>query len=239
MIGRTLSHFKITAKLGEGGMGEVYRAEDTKLKREVALKILPPEFAGSQERLERFQREAETLATLDHPNIVTIYSVEEAQGVHFLTMQLVQGKRLAELIPRDGMPLEQIFEIAVPMADALAAAHEKRVIHRDLKPGNIMVADGGTVKVLDFGLAKMGQVPDEAVASELPTEPLTEEGRILGTMPYMSPEQARGRPIDHRSGLGNRTRKNDRSRLELGRYVTVGPGQADRQYDLCVRTGRL
>ena len=139
MIGRTLSHFKITAKLGEGGMGEVYRAEDTTLKRQVALKVLPPAVASSQERLERFQREAETLAALDHPNIVHIYSVEEAEGVHFLTMQLVEGQTLDELIPPGGLPLARFLELAVPLADALRAAHEHGVVHRDLKPGNVMV----------------------------------------------------------------------------------------------------
>jgi Tol biopolymer transport system component len=151
--------------------------------------------------LERFQREAETLAALDHPNIVTIHSVEEVDGVHFLTMQLVEGKRLSQLIPRGGMPLERIFTIAIPLADALAAAHEKGVIHRDLKPGNVMVTDDGRVKVLDVGLAKLRYEPGEEGATELPTEPLTDEGRVLGTVPYMSPEQVEGKPLDHRSDL--------------------------------------
>jgi serine/threonine protein kinase len=201
LIGQTLTHFKITAKLGEGGMGEVYRAEDTKLKREVALKVLPPELAGSQERLERFQREAETLAALDHPNIVTIYSVEHAEDVHFLTMQLVEGKPLSELIPPDGLPIDQISEIAKPLTAALAAAHEKGVIHRDLKPGNIMVTDDGRVKVLDFGLAKSGQVAGEPVHTQMATAPLTEAGLILGTLAYMSPEQLGGKDLDARSDI--------------------------------------
>jgi serine/threonine protein kinase len=196
LIGQTLSHYKITAKLGEGGMGEVYRAEDTKLKREVALKVLPSELAGSQQRLERFQREAETLAALDHPNIVTIYSVEQAEGVHFLTMQLVEGTPLSELIPPNGLPVERIYEIAEPLTEALAAAHEKGVIHRDLKPGNIMVTNDGRVKVLDFGLAKTGQVAGEAVHTQMATAPLTEEGLILGTLAYMSPEQLSGKNLD-------------------------------------------
>jgi serine/threonine protein kinase len=155
VVGQNLGHYKILDKLGAGGMGEVFLAEDATLKRQVALKVLPPELAASRERLDRFQREAETLAALDHPNIVTIYSVEEANGVHFLTMQLVEGERLSDLIPRGGMRLARIFEIAIPLADALAAAHEKGVIHRDLKPGNIMVTKDGRVKVLDFGLAKL------------------------------------------------------------------------------------
>jgi non-specific serine/threonine protein kinase len=182
-------------------MGEVYLAEDTTLKRQVALKVLPPELAASQERLERFQREAETLAALDHPNIVTIHSVEEAEGVHFLTMQLVEGKRLSDLIPKGGMALGRIFEVAIPLADALAAAHEKGVIHRDLKPGNIMVTDDGRVKVLDFGLAKLRPELDAGEVTELPTEPLTDEGRILGTVPYMSPEQLEGRELDGRTDI--------------------------------------
>lgn len=195
MIGRTLSHFKIIAKIGGGGMGEVYRAEDTNLKREVALKVLPSELAGSQERLERFQREAETLAALDHPNIVTIYSVEQAEGVHFLTMQLVEGKPLSELIPADGLPIEQLFEIARPLTEALAAAHARGVIHRDLKPGNIMVTNDGRVKVLDFGLAKTGQLTADDAHTQLATAPLTEEGRIIGTLAYMSPEQLAGKDL--------------------------------------------
>ena len=201
MIGQTLSHYRITAKLGEGGMGEVYRAEDTTLGREVALKILPPELAGSQERLERFQREAKTLAALDHPNIVTIFTVEEADGVHFLTMQLVMGRPLSEVIPRGGMSLEMLFKIAVPVSEALAAAHDKGIIHRDLKPANVMVGEDGRVLVLDFGLAKLRQVDQAGVASELPTEALTEEGRIVGTMPYMSPEQLEGRDLDVRTDI--------------------------------------
>jgi hypothetical protein len=191
LVGQTLSHYRIVAKLGAGGMGEVYRAHDTTLDREVALKVLPAELASDPDRLARFEREARSLAALDQPNIVTIYSIEAAAGpagadraagigavapptLHFLTMQLVEGRRLSELIPRGGMPLDRIFDIAIPLADALAAAHEKGVIHRDLKPGNIMVTDEGRVKVLDFGLAKLRQeaVPEEATA--LPTEPLTE-----------------------------------------------------------------
>ena len=201
VVGQTLGHYKILEKLGAGGMGEVYLAEDTTLKRQVALKVLPPELAASQERLERFQREAETLAALDHPNIVHIYSVEEVDGVRFLTMQLVEGKRLSELISKSGMPLERIFEIAIPLADALAAAHEKGVIHRDLKPGNIMVTKTGRVKVLDFGLAKLRPELDAGEATALPTEPLTDEGRILGTVPYMSPEQLEGRELEARTDI--------------------------------------
>jgi TolB-like protein/Tfp pilus assembly protein PilF len=201
MIGRTLSHYEITAKLGEGGMGEVYRARDRVLGRDVALKILPPELASDPERLRRFEREAKTLATLDHPNIVTIHSVEEEGGVHFLTMGLIEGENLAEMIPTGGLDLETLFEIATALADALAAAHDKGVTHRDLKPTNVMVTDDGRVKILDFGLAKLRtEVAAEEVA-DLVTETMTQEGRVLGTVPYMSPEQIQGRPVDQRSDI--------------------------------------
>ncbi|MGB5816799.1 MAG: protein kinase [Thermoanaerobaculia bacterium] len=210
MIGTTLSHYKITAKLGEGGMGEVYRAKDTTLDREVALKVLPATLAEDPERLARFEREAKTLAALDHPNIVHIYSVEsgtleeesegEARTIRFLTMQLVEGRSLSEMIPDGGMPLEQIFTLAIPLAEALAAAHEKGVVHRDLKPANIMVTEEGRVKVLDFGLAKLRQ-QGALETTEAPTEVLTGEGRILGTMPYMSPEQLEGKDLDSRSDI--------------------------------------
>jgi serine/threonine-protein kinase len=198
-------------------MGSVYLAEDTKLHRKVAIKVLTPEWASDPERFRRFQWEAQALATLNHPNIVTIYSVEEEDDVHFLTMELVEGKTLAELIPSVGMPLGQIFEIAVPLADALAAAHERGIIHRDLKPGNIMVTPEGRVKILDFGLAKnlgngdgadrgpahrghahRGIADRDTATGELP---LTREGQMLGTIPYMSPEQLRGDPVDHRTDL--------------------------------------
>jgi len=201
MIGETLGHYRVLDLLGVGGMGEVYRAEDTTLDREVALKVLPAELSSDPERLARFEREAKTLAALDHPNIVTVFTVEHDKGVHFLTMQLVEGKPLSELIPKGGMPLDWIFDIAIPLADALATAHGRGVIHRDLKPANIMVTDEGRVKVLDFGLAKLRQEAQAPVATQLPTEPLTEEGRILGTMPYMSPEQLEGRDLDGRTDV--------------------------------------
>jgi serine/threonine protein kinase/tetratricopeptide (TPR) repeat protein len=200
MIGETLSHFQILEKLGEGGMGEVYLAEDTKLKRQVALKVLPPEMANDPERLERFQREAEAVAALDHPNIVTIYSVEEAEGAHFLTMSYIKGKSLAELIPEGGMDLDRLFGITVPLADALSAAHETGITHRDLKPANIMVTPEGRVKVLDFGLAKLAEDPTPPSEDE-PTQGLTREGLVVGTVPYMSPEQVQGDTVDHRTDI--------------------------------------
>ncbi len=183
-------------------MGEVYRATDTKLGREVALKVLPAEMATSPELLERFRREARALAALDHPNIVTVYSVEEAEGVHFLTMQLVEGDSLDRLVPEGGMPIEQLLTLATALANALVAAHEKGVVHRDLKPGNVMVTKDGGVKVLDFGLAKVA-APEEGGQneSELSTAMRTGEGVVMGTVPYMSPEQLSGRAVDHRTDI--------------------------------------
>ena len=202
MIGTTLGHYKIVGKLGHGGMGEVFRAEDTKLKREVALKVLPSDLSGDEERLSRFQREAESIAALNHPNIVTIYSVEEDGGTHFLTMELVGGKSLDKIIQKNGLPLDEVFDIAVPLADALSGAHEKGIIHRDLKPANVMVSEEGRVKILDFGLAKLLQEPAESQsADDQATEALTQEGRVLGTIPYMSPEQVQGRELDARSDI--------------------------------------
>src|SRR3984893_3386889 len=154
--GTKLGLYEIQTSLGAGGMGEVYRATDSKLGRDVALKVLPAAMAEDPERLGRFRREAKSLAQLDHPNIVTIYSVEECDGIHFLTMQLVEGLPLDRLIPQVGLPFEQIVEIASMLGDALAAAHEKGIVHRDLKPANVMVSNEGRVKVLDFGLAKDG-----------------------------------------------------------------------------------
>ena len=201
MVGRTLGHYSILAPLGAGGMGEVYLAEDTTLGRKVALKVLPPALAESRERLDRFQREARALAALNHPQIVTVYSVESDDGIHFLTMELVDGKPLSEVIPEGGLPLDAFLEIAIQIADALAEAHEQGIVHRDLKPANIMVDARGRPKILDFGLAKLEPSETENCSSQLSTEMMTQEGRVLGTYPYMSPEQAEGKPIDHRSDL--------------------------------------
>jgi TolB-like protein len=181
-------------------MGAVYRATDTKLGREVALKVLPPEVASDPERLARFQREARAVAALNHPHIVTIFSVEEAESVHFLTMELVEGQALDRLIPACGLPVEQIIEIASALADALAAAHEKGIVHRDLKPANVMVSNEGRVKVLDFGLAKDVGASNPADAT-LTSDHRTQVGVVMGTPAYMSPEQASGRPLDHRTDI--------------------------------------
>ena len=203
MIGRTLSHYEITGQLGAGGMGEVYLARDTRLDRQVALKVLPAEVSDDPARLRRLQREAKALAALDHPGIVTIFSVEEADGVHFLTMAYVKGQTLGDSIPPNGMPVEKLLELGEALTDALRAAHEQGLVHRDLKPSNVMVDSEGRLRVLDFGLARV--VEKVPVSSQLPTqtteEAMTQRGMVLGTAPYMSPEQAEGKPVGPSSDL--------------------------------------
>ena len=204
MIGQTLAHYRIAAAIGAGGMGEVYRATDTKLGRDVALKVLPAEMAGSPERLERFRREAKALAALDHPGIVTVHSVEEADGVHFLTMQLVEGHPLDRLIPDGGLPVERILGIATGLAEALVAAHERGIVHRDLKPANVMVGKDGRVKVLDFGLARMsGAAPGGSGGSELPTDLHTlEKMHISAVLDSVSGDKTRAAKL---LGISRRT----------------------------------
>ena len=201
MIGTTLAHYRVIGRLGAGGMGEVYAAEDTTLQRRVALKLLPPGMAADPEHLQRFQREARAIAALNHPNVVTIYSVEEADGVQFLTMELVEGRTLAEVIPKGGLPVDALLNLAVPLVDAVVAAHAHGIIHRDLKPANIMLASDGRLKVLDFGLAKLKHVVSATEITQLGTQTLTHHHTIVGTAAYMSPEQAEGRPVDHRSDI--------------------------------------
>ena len=201
MVGQTLAHYKILEKIGSGGMGDVYLAEDTKLERKVALKVLPPELAESDERRARFAREAKAIAALNHPNIVTVHSVEEQDNVHFITMELVKGKTLAELLPKKGFSLEKFFDVAIPLSDPVAAAHEQGIVHRDLKPGNVMVTDDGIIKVLDFGLARTEPALRAEVDSESPTDLMSREGVLAGTLHYMAPEQAEGKTADHRADL--------------------------------------
>jgi hypothetical protein len=196
LVGQTVGNYRILSMLGEGGMGVVYRALDTRLDREVAIKVLPAEMAADPGRLKRFETEAKAVAALNHPSIVTIYSVEEVEGLRFLTMEVVEGKGLDELIPEAGQPLETFLGLAVPIADAVSAAHAKGIVHRDLKPGNLMVTEDGLVKVLDFGLAKLlpeGDLDDEAAT--VSESRRTAVGTILGTVTYMSPEQAEGKPV--------------------------------------------
>jgi len=204
MIGTTLSHYKVIEKIGQGGMGEVYRAEDTNLSREVAIKVLPEQFTKDPQRLARFEREAKLLASLNHPNIAAIYGFEEADDVRFLAMELVPGETLAERVAKGPVPVEEALEVCRQIAEGVEAAHEKGVIHRDLKPANVKVTPEGKVKILDFGLAKAfeGETPVTDISqSPTLTEEMTRAGVILGTAAYMSPEQARGRPVDKRSDV--------------------------------------
>jgi len=204
MIGKTLGNFTLEARIGKGGMGEVYKAKDQKLGRDVAIKVLPEEFAKDADRVARFQREAKLLASLNHPNIAAIYGLEESDGTHFLVLELIEGDTLADRIKSGQIPVEESLKLALQIAEALEAAHEKGVIHRDLKPANIKVTPDGKVKVLDFGLAKaFAGEHAEVNLSHSPTlsEVATMQGVILGTAAYMSPEQARGKPVDKRTDI--------------------------------------
>ena len=203
MIGKTLSHYRVTAKLGEGGMGEVYRATDSRLGREVAIKVLPEAVASDADRLARFELEARTVAGLNHPNIVVLHSIEEEEGIRFLTMELVEGESLDCQVEPDGLPIARVMELGIAIADALAAAHEKGVVHRDLKPANVMLTREGRVKVLDFGLAKL-EAPDaglDVTQAATLAAPLSAAGQVVGTVPYMAPEQVRGEAVDSRTDV--------------------------------------
>src|SRR5512138_1224689 len=216
-VGSRLGPYEILSALGAGGIGEVYRARDTKLDREVAIKVLPELFVSDPERVARFQREAKTLASLNHPHIGGIYGFEDTDGERAIVLELVDGPTLADRIAQGPIPLDEALPIARQIAEALEAAHEQGIIHRDLKPANIKVRDDGTVKVLDFGLAKIvgppeggPYVPDVGVGFSRPTASMsptittpamTQIGVILGTAAYMAPEQARGKPVDKRSDI--------------------------------------
>ena len=201
--GTTLGPYAVTAKIGEGGMGEVWQATDTKLDRDVALKVLPQAFTEDPDRLARFEREAKVLASLNHPNIAAIYGIEESGGIRALVLELVEGPTLADRIAHGAIPLDEALPIAKQIAEALEAAHEAGVIHRDLKPANIKVREDGTVKVLDFGLAKALDTTPQGDPSLSPTltAAATQMGVIMGTAAYMSPEQARGKPVDRRTDI--------------------------------------
>src|SRR5437879_1867241 len=201
--GTRIGSYEVLAQIGAGGMGEVYQAHDTKLGRDVAIKVLAEAFAHDPERLSRFQREAKMLASLNHPNIATIHGFEQSDGTHYLVMELVPGETLRERIAREGpVPVEETLKIAVQIAEALEAAHEKGIIHRDLKPANVKITPEGKVKVLDFGLAKA--FADDGVSSNPSESPTlsavaTMQGVLLGTAAYMSPEQARGKSVAKRT----------------------------------------
>ena len=205
--GMRLGPYEITASIGKGGMGEVYHASDTNLRRHVAIKVLPEAFAQDPERLARFEREAQTLASLNHPNIATIHGLEKANGIRALVMELVDGPTLADRIEQGPIPLDEAVPITRQIAEALEAAHEQGIVHRDLKPSNIKVRPDGTVKVLDFGLAKALEQPTGAMSSShsmsptITTPAMTQMGMVLGTAAYMAPEQARGKLVDRRADI--------------------------------------
>jgi len=238
--GTLLGVYEIQSLIGAGGMGEVYRARDPRLNRAIAIKVLQDPVAGDPLLRERFEREAKATAALNHPNIVTIHSVEEAEGRHFLTMELVQGRTLDGMLVREGVPTDKLLEIGISLTDAAAAAHQAGITHRDLKPANVMVTTDGRVKVLDFGLAKpsdAGLLNDND--STLATGNLTGHGTIVGTIAYMSPEQAEGKPVDHRSDIfslgvilfematGERPFRGDTSLSVLAAIVRDTPRPAD------------
>src|SRR6266699_45663 len=201
--GTRLGPYEILSALGAGGMGEVYRARDTKLDRDVAIKVLPELFVSDPERVARFQREAKTLAALNHPHIGGIYGLEDADGVRALVLELVEGPTLADRIAQGPIPLDEALPIARQIAEALEAAHDRGIVHRDLKPANIKVTPHGVVKVLDFGLAKAVEATSAPIGADSPTLTIraTQAGIILGTAGYMAPEQAAGKPVDKRADI--------------------------------------
>jgi serine/threonine-protein kinase len=201
MVGETIGHYNVLEKLGAGGMGEIYKAQDPRLNRFVAIKVLTAAGAGDPERRRRFTQEAQAASALNHPNIITIHDILSENETEYMVMEFVGGRTLADCIPREGLGVARTLQFGVQIADALRAAHAAGIVHRDLKPGNVMVTDAGLVKVLDFGLAKLNARPLSEETQTLNAAPMTVEGSILGTVSYMSPEQAQGRRVDARSDI--------------------------------------
>ena len=201
LLGQQLGSYQILSLLGAGGMGVVYQARDTRLKRSVAVKVLPAESVSDPERKRRFMQEARAASALNHPNIVTIYDIGSERGIDFVVMEYVTGKTLDQRIPRKGMRPNEAIKLAIQIADALAKAHSAGIVHRDLKPSNVMVTEEGLVKVLDFGLAKLTEVSTSGEGTTSTVRSPTEEGMIVGTLSYMSPEQAEGKKVDARSDI--------------------------------------
>ena len=201
MIGRTIPHYQVTEKLGAGGMGEIYKARDPRLNRTVAIKVLSAHAMGDPDRRRRFIQEAQAASSLNHPNIITIHDIISDADNEYMVMEYVAGKTLADLIHAGGLGVEKTLRYGVQIADALAAAHAAGIVHRDLKPGNVMVTESGLVKILDFGLAKITMATQLTGETQTLGAPMTVEGSILGTVSYMSPEQAQGSKVDARSDI--------------------------------------
>ncbi len=213
--GTIINQYKIISAIGKGGMGEVFLAEDTKLDRKVALKILPPEFANDKDRMSRFVREAKSASALNHPNIITIYEIGESDGTHFIATEFIDGKTLNDYVKANPLNYKSALEIAIQVASALDEAHSAGIVHRDIKPDNVMIRANGLVKILDFGIAKLsekrearGRVGEEdgTLIAQLPNRPITQSphtqpGMIIGTANYMSPEQAKGKEVDARTDI--------------------------------------
>jgi len=228
VIGTTISHFKIDKMLGSGGMGEVYRARDTRLGRDLALKLLPE---AAPERLARFEREARAVAGLAHPNIVVLHAIEEHEGRYFLVLELVEGPDLTELVAPGGLPIARVLELGIPLADALASAHERGVVHRDLKPANVKLTREGRVKVLDFGLARMLE-PDADIARTIEA-PLSGEGQVMGTVPYMALLARLGR-IDEALSEADRERDDSNRTYVRALGLSLGGRGVEAEHELAL-----